>query len=71
LNVLSRDAVLYFPHDGVATNNISGKRYIDHWTEAGFDCATPIADSMKQEPKPEVMRSTTIMSAGTPIEMWV
>jgi hypothetical protein len=24
------------PHDGVATNNITGKRYIDHWTEAGF-----------------------------------
>jgi hypothetical protein len=28
------------PHDGVATNNISGKRYIDHWIEAGFECAT-------------------------------
>jgi phage terminase large subunit len=32
-----KDAVIHLPHDGVATNNISGKRYIDHWTEAGFD----------------------------------
>ena len=33
------------PHYGVATNNISGKRYIDHWIEAGFECATPIKNS--------------------------
>jgi len=26
-------------------NNISGKRYIDHWIEAGFECATPIKNS--------------------------
>jgi hypothetical protein len=31
-----KDAIIYLPHDGVATNNITGKRYIDHWTEAGF-----------------------------------
>ena len=30
---------------GVATNNITGKRYIDHWTEAGFECGTPIKNS--------------------------
>lgn len=24
------------PHDGVATNNVSGKRYEDHWRDAGF-----------------------------------
>jgi phage terminase large subunit len=29
----------------VATNNISGKRYIDHWIEAGFECAMPIKNS--------------------------
>jgi len=29
-----KDAIIYLPHDGVATNNITGKRYIDHWTEA-------------------------------------
>ena len=36
-----KDAIIYLPHDGVATNNITGKRYIDHWTEAGFECETP------------------------------
>jgi phage terminase large subunit len=40
-----KDAVIHLPHDGVATNNISGKRYIDHWTEAGFECAPPIKNS--------------------------
>jgi phage terminase large subunit len=37
-----KDAIIHLPHDGVAHNNISGKRYIDHWIEAGFECATPI-----------------------------
>jgi phage terminase large subunit len=40
-----KDAVIYLPHDGVAHNNISGKRYIDHWIEAGFECAPPIKNS--------------------------
>jgi len=39
------DAIIYLPHDGVTTNNITGKRYIDHWTEAGFECGTPIKNS--------------------------
>jgi phage terminase large subunit len=39
------DAIVYLPHDGVATNNITGKRYIDHWTEAGFECGTPIKNT--------------------------
>jgi hypothetical protein len=29
----------------VATNNITGKRYIDHWREAGFECETPIKNT--------------------------
>jgi hypothetical protein len=33
-----KDAIIYLPHDGVATNNITGKRYIDRWIEAGFEC---------------------------------
>ena len=37
--------IVYLPHDGVATNNITGKRYIDHWTEAGFECGTPIKNT--------------------------
>jgi len=40
-----KDAIIQLPHDGVATNNITGKRYIDHWTEAGFECATPIKNT--------------------------
>jgi hypothetical protein len=26
-------------------NNITGKRYIDHWREAGFECETPIKNT--------------------------
>ena len=40
-----KDAIIHLPHDGVAHNNISGKRYMDHWIEAGFECATPIKNS--------------------------
>jgi phage terminase large subunit len=29
----------------VATNNITGKRYIDHWREAGFECEPPIKNT--------------------------
>jgi phage terminase large subunit len=32
-------------HDSVAHNNITGKRYIDHWREAGFECETPIKNT--------------------------
>lgn len=31
------DALLVLPHDGVNENAITGKRYEDHWREAGFD----------------------------------
>jgi phage terminase large subunit len=27
------------------TNNISAKRYIDHWIEAGFECGPPIKNT--------------------------
>jgi phage terminase large subunit len=33
------------PHDRVAHNNITGKRYIDHWREAGFECEPPIKNT--------------------------
>ncbi len=29
-------AEIVLPHDGVNANNVSGKRYEDHWREAGF-----------------------------------
>ena len=35
-----KDAIAVLPHDGVATNNVSGRRYIDHWRDAGFECET-------------------------------
>jgi hypothetical protein len=39
------EAIICPPHDGVATNNITGKRYVDHWREAGFECDTPIKNT--------------------------
>jgi phage terminase large subunit len=30
-------ALVVLPHDGVNENNLTGKRYEDHWREAGFD----------------------------------
>lgn len=35
-------AINYFPHDGVNENNLTGKRYWDHWSDAGFQCEQPI-----------------------------
>ena len=31
------DALIVLPHDGVNANNITGKRYADHWEDAGFE----------------------------------
>lgn len=36
------DALIYLPHDGVNENNITGKKYEDHWREAGFKVEPPI-----------------------------
>jgi phage terminase large subunit len=33
-------AKVVLPHDGVNANNITGKRYVDHWRDAGFDAYT-------------------------------
>jgi phage terminase large subunit len=30
-------AINYLPHDGVATNSVSGKRFVDHLRDAGFE----------------------------------
>ena len=30
-------AKVILPHDGANTNNVTGKRYVDHWEDAGFD----------------------------------
>lgn len=38
------DAICILPHDGVNENNVTGKRYHDHLSDAGFDVPTPIAN---------------------------
>jgi phage terminase large subunit len=35
-------AIIQLPHDGTNANAITGKRYVDHWREAGFECPEPI-----------------------------
>jgi phage terminase large subunit len=35
-------AILYLPHDGVAANNVTPKRYEDHLREAGFAVEPPV-----------------------------
>jgi phage terminase large subunit len=37
-----KDALVYLPHDGVNENNVTGKKYEDHWRDAGFDVQPPI-----------------------------
>ena len=29
--------IVYLPHDGINSNNVTGKRYRDHWEDAGFE----------------------------------
>src|SRR6185312_13448186 len=35
-------AICYLPHDGVNENNITGKRYFEHLSDAGFEVMPPI-----------------------------
>ncbi|NPV22839.1 PBSX family phage terminase large subunit [Bradyrhizobium aeschynomenes] len=37
-----QNAILYLPHDGLATNAVTGKRYADHLREAGFAVEPPL-----------------------------
>lgn len=57
-------AKVYLPHDGVATNNITGKRYEDHMREAGFD-VTVIPNQGKGA---AAMRIETVRRLGP--KMW-
>lgn len=40
-------ALCILPHDGVNENNITGKRYVEHLRDAGFDCPEPIKNQGK------------------------
>ena len=48
-------ALVYLPHDGVNANNVTGKRYEQHWRDADFNVMPPVknqgpgADSMRIE----------------------
>ena len=46
-------AICILPHDGVNSNNITGKRYKDHLVDAGFDVPEPIKN---QGPGAAMMR---------------
>lgn len=46
-------ALMKLPHDGVNTNNITGKQYKDHLADAGFDVDPPIPN---QGPGAAMMR---------------
>ena len=40
-------AVNYLPHDGVNQNNVTGKKYADHWRDAGFAVEPPVKNQGK------------------------
>lgn len=37
-----QNAVCTLPHDGTHTNGVTGKQYVDHLRDAGFDCEEPV-----------------------------
>ena len=41
------NAICTLPHDGINENNITGKRYVDHLREAGFQCEDPVKNQGK------------------------
>lgn len=41
------NVINYLPHDGVNENNITGKKYEDHWREAGFNVEPPVKNQGK------------------------
>lgn len=49
-----KDAHIILPHDGLNTNNISGKTYEDHWEEAGFSNVRTVPNQGKGAAKQRV-----------------
>ena len=58
-------AINYLPHDGVNENNITGKKYEDHWREAGFNVEPPVKNQGKGA---AMMRIEAIRRLGP--QMW-
>jgi len=59
------NAVLYLPHDGVAANNVTGKRYEDHLRDAGFAVEPPVKN---QGPGAAMMRIEALRRLGP--QLW-
>ncbi|MCS3495137.1 phage terminase large subunit [Bradyrhizobium japonicum] len=59
------NAILYLPHDGIAANNITGKRYEDHLREAGFAVEPPVKN---QGPGAAMMRIEALRRLGP--QLW-
>lgn len=36
------NVIIKLPHDGINANNVTGKQYKDHWSEAGFEVENPL-----------------------------
>jgi phage terminase large subunit len=58
-------AINYLPHDGVNENNITGKKYEDHWRDAGFNVEPPVKNQGKGA---AMMRIEAIRRLGP--QMW-
>jgi phage terminase large subunit len=58
-------AINYLPHDGVNENNVTGKKYEDHWREAGFNVEPPVKNQGKGA---AMMRIEAIRRLGP--QMW-
>jgi phage terminase large subunit len=43
-------AICHLPHDGVNSNNITGRRYADHLRDAGFDVPQPCQTRARAQP---------------------
>ena len=42
-----QSAICQLPHDGVNENNVTGKRYVEHLRDAGFECPEPVKNQGK------------------------
>jgi len=54
-------ALIYLPHDGVNANNVTGKRYEQHWRDAGFNVMPPVKN---QGPGATSMRIEAVRRLG-------
>jgi phage terminase large subunit len=58
-------AINFLPHDGVNENNIIGKKYADHWRDAGFAVEPPVKNQGKGA---AMMRIEAVRRLGS--KMW-